>query len=132
MIRPVPPPDPDALRTSARWCSGLADALADARLRMGGFSELVDRDWPDTRGREWAELAGRLRRELGRQAEAAVELGEMLARRAADAEDYGGSSAPVVGPAQRSGARLGGTDASRVGADRGVRIAELPDPISPS
>ncbi len=132
MIRPVPPPDPDALRTSARWCSGLADALADARDRMGGFSALVARDWPDTHGREWAELAGRLRRELGRLAEAAVELGEVLTRRAADADADGGAPGPAVGPAHRPGARLGGTDAARVGVERGVRIAALPDPTPPS
>lgn len=147
MIRPEPLPDPQALRTAAHRYAGLAAALAEAGARTGGLAEQIARDWPDAHGREWAERAGRLRRELGREALAATELEEALARRAraVDQESPGPSSAiptspaspalpPVAGAGRstRPGMRLGGTESRREDGDRGMRIAELPPATGPS
>ena len=96
----------------ALWWSRLAETLLDAGRRIGQLAEQVERDWPDARGREWAEHTTHVRAELGREAVAAAELGAQYVRRDAD----------------RAGARLAGTEAHRVDDERGMRIAELPDP----
>jgi len=136
VIRPGPPPDPDAVHAVARWCAGLADALTEVGRQLERLAEQITHDWADDRGRDWAERSTLLRRELGREAVAAAELGEVLARRAADDTDLDGPVPPLTaslgaglvprypGP----GMRLGGTDATRVDDDRGMRIAELPAP----
>lgn len=124
------PPDPDALHATARWCAGLADRLSDVGRRVGRLSEQIAGDWPDDRGREWSERSALLHRELGRDAQAAADLGAELARRAA-AADLGEPTPPPpagVSPARPPGMRLGGTSATRVDDERGFRIAELPDP----
>lgn len=110
------PDEPDELR--AQWWAGLAEALLDIGRRVGQLAEQIGLDWPDPAGREWAERAAQVRVELGREADAAAELGAGYAR-----------GLPVPGSVdRRTGARLGGTEASRVDDERGIRIAELPEP----
>jgi len=101
----------DALREAARWCARLAEVLGDVGRRAGELGQLVARDWPDPRGREWAERTSALGGLLGHGARAAAELGGSYTR--AD---------------RRTGMRLGGTDAQRVDDERGMRIAELGPP----
>jgi hypothetical protein len=103
----------DALHEAARWCARLAEVLGDVGRRAGELGQLVARDWPDSRGHEWAERTSALGALLGREATAAAELGGSYTR--AD---------------RRTGMRLGGTDAQRVDDERGMRIAEL-DPPAP-
>ena len=90
-----------------RWCVGLVDALSEAAARVGELAGWIADDWPDQHGREWAERATMLHRDLDDHARAAEQL----------ATAWG-----------RIGMRLGGTSASRTDDDRGMRIAELPDP----
>jgi hypothetical protein len=124
---PVPPPDAASLYLVARSCAGLGDALAEVGRRVRRLSEQIAQDWPDGRGHEWVQRTARLGNELGREAAAAVELGEAYARQAADPPAWG-SVPPVVGHAARhAGVRLGGTEAERVDDGRGMRIAQLPD-----
>lgn len=116
----------DALRDAARWWAQLAEVLGDVGRRVAVLGEQVARDWPDVRGREWAERTSLLGTLLGREATAAAEQSEAYARQAADA--------PVPpfpatgGGGRRTGMRLGGTDAQRVDDERGMRIAELDPP----
>lgn len=125
MTRPGPPPG---------WCANLAIALAEMSVQVGELADRILRDWPDDRGRERAERTAALHRELGRDALAAAQLGKALARDAAEDVDAGGEAAPPalpalsLGPAWRPGTRLAGTEADRVDPERGVRIAQLPDP----
>jgi hypothetical protein len=97
-----------------RWCVELAGTLADVERRLGRLADRLPFDWPDERGRSWAERAAQLRRELVQVGQSASELGLQLARGAAE---------PGSG---RAGVRLGGTAGSRPDDERGVRIAELP------
>jgi hypothetical protein len=116
----------DPFQDAARWCARLAEVLGDVGRRTAELGELVAHDWPDARGREWAERTSLLGALLGREATAAAELGDAYARQAADAP------APLFpgmgGAGGRSGMRLGGTDAQRVDDERGMRIAELDPP----
>jgi hypothetical protein len=116
----------DPLVQAARWCAQLADVLGDVGRRAAQLGELVARDWPDPRGREWAESTSLLGSRLGREATAAAELGDVYARQAADAPPplFPGTG----GVDRRTGMRLGGTDAQRVDDERGMRIAELDPP----
>lgn len=114
----------DPLLDASRWCGRLAEVLGDVGRRAVVLGELVGRDWPDLRGREWAERISLLGGLLGREATAAAELGEAYARQAADAP---GPLFPG-GSGRRTGMRLGGTDAQRVDDERGMRIAELDPP----
>jgi hypothetical protein len=116
--------DVDEQLALGRWWSGLADVLLDAGRRIGQLAEQVGRDWPDALGQEWAERVTGARTDLCREAGTAAELGAEYARRGLDAEP------PAVG-ARRPGMRLGGTEADRVGEERGMRIAELPEPPRP-
>ena len=112
----------DDLTAAAQWWTRLADVLADAGRRLGRLVEQIGHDWPDEHGRAWAERTATVRAEVGREAVVAAEVGADYARRSLDA---------VIGwgPAgRRPGVRLGGTEAQRVDEERGMRIAELPDP----
>jgi hypothetical protein len=116
----------DPLHAAARWCAQLAEVLGDIGRRTVALGELVAHDWPDARGREWAERASLLGVLLGREATAAAEQGDAYARQAADGPAL---PFPVPGGAgRRTGMRLGGTDAQRVDDERGMRIAELDPP----
>jgi hypothetical protein len=116
----------EPLQEAARWCTRLAEVLADVARRAVDLAEQVARDWPDPRGREWAERTAMLGSLLGREASTAAELGESYARQAADAQT---PPFPVTGGAgRRTGMRLGGTDAQRTDDERGMRIAELGPP----
>lgn len=136
MSEPEPVPDPEALRTSARRYGLLATALAEAGARVARLSRQIAEDWPDAHGREWADRADRLCRELGRDALASAELGEALAREAAATERAASTAVaqgcPAGGPAPSGrGMRLGGTDSRREDDGRGMRIAELPSEHGP-
>jgi hypothetical protein len=116
----------DPLVAAARWCTQVAEVLGDVGRRAVQLGELIADDWPDARGREWAERTSLLGALLGREATAATELGEAYARQAAD------PATPLFpgagGAGRRTGMRLGGTEAQRVDDERGMRIAELDPP----
>jgi hypothetical protein len=113
----------DPFRDAARWCARLAEVLGDVGRRAVELGELLARDWPDGRGREWAERTSSLGALLGREAATAADLGEAYARQSADAP-----APPFPGAGRRSGMRIGGTEAQRVDDERGMRIAELDPP----
>ncbi|HLU54574.1 MAG TPA: hypothetical protein VKZ81_03860 [Pseudonocardia sp.] len=108
----------DPFGDAARWSARLAEVLLDVGRRAAELGDSLARDWPDDRGREWADRAARLGSRLGREADAAAELGGAYAREAAAGSPAGG----------RTGIRLGGTQAQRVGEERGMRIAEIDPP----
>ena len=120
----------DPLLAAARWCARLAEVLGDVGRRAVGLGESVAQDWPDPRGREWAERTSALGALLGREAIAAAELGQVYARQAADEPAPAAPPFPGTagGAGRRTGMRLGGTDAQRVDDERGMRIAELDPP----
>jgi hypothetical protein len=124
----------EPLLHAARWCTRLATVLADVGRRTGELADLVDRDWPDAHGREWAERAASLRSALRREADAAAELGGAYDRAATEAPGPAGlpplPGLTAAGPGRRTGMRLGETDAQRVADERGMRIAGL-DPSPP-
>lgn len=124
---------PDRDPSQARWCVALGETLSDVGRRVGRLSVLIAQDWPDERGREWAERLGLLHRRLGRDASAAVELGDRLVRQPERVDDGGlpPATGTVSNGARRPGMRLGDTGASRAQEGRGMRIAELPDPGEP-
>lgn len=104
----------------ARWCVGLVAALSDAAARVGELAGRIADDWPDEHGREWADRAAALHRDLDDNAHAAEQLGA------------GWGTGVDPGPAPpRVGMRLGGTRAARTDDDHGMRIAELPDAPQP-
>jgi hypothetical protein len=116
----------DPLLQAARWCAQLAEVLGDVGRRAAQLGEQIAHDWPDAHGRDWAERTSLLGSLLGREANAASELGEAYARQSAD------TTTPLfpgtAGGGRRTGMRLGGTDAQRVDDERGMRIAELDPP----
>ena len=125
--------DPAVLRaaaeSAAQWCLGLAVALAETAVQVGRLADRIADDWLDDHGRERAERTALLHRELGRDALAAAELGNTLARLGADGptpDPWSVAVAALRGRAGR-GMRLGGTDVSRVDDERGMRIAQLPE-----
>lgn len=131
MTHPDPPSDRAAIESAGRWCAGMAAALAAASARAATLAVRIAHDWPDDLGREQAERAAALHRELERDADAAEQLGRTLARHATEATGLPSSSLLpgwTPGGARDRGARLGGTEAERVAEGRGMRIAQLPDP----
>lgn len=114
-------PDPPAVQ----WCRGLAGLLVDAAVQVHRLAGRIAEDWPDDHGREWAQRAELLHRELGRDADIAAGLGSIL-----DRQDAEGAVLPPPLPGGRApsgrGVRLGGTEASRIDDERGMRIAALP------
>lgn len=129
MTRSVPPPEVDGLGGAVRWCAVLAVTLAEASARAATLADRIVHDWLDDHGREWAERTAMLHRELGRDALAAAELGNLVACRAA--ETSGTDLYPAVLAPGRRGPRLGGTEASRADDERGMRLAQLPDLDAP-
>jgi hypothetical protein len=113
---------------AAQWWERLADALADVGRRVGQLAEQIAQDWPDASGREWAERAGQVGTELGREAAVASEIGAGYARRSAEVEAEPALPTAGMVAGRRPGVRLGGTEAHRVDDERGIRIAELPEP----
>lgn len=131
MTRPVPPGDLELLRLAARWWAELAVALDEVGRQVGRLSDQLSRDWPDDRGQEWAERTAGLGRRVLREAVGAAQLGAACARRMAEA-GYDGvepGSTSGLGADRRAGRdqgmRLGGTEGSPTGDERGMRIAEL-------
>jgi hypothetical protein len=113
----VTAPD-DELAAQVRWCDRLAAVLADVGAQVGRLIERVADDWPDGRGREWAQRCEALRDVLTREEDAAAELRDAYARELRNLAPAASGS---------SGMRLGGTEAHRVDDERGMRIAQLPD-----
>lgn len=108
---------PDA---AAGWCAEVAAALLAASERVARLSVQVGEDWLDDRGREWAERAALLHRELDRAAARAAELG------ARQDDPVPAIPMPIVPLGPRRGPRLGGTGGVRADDGTGMRIAELP------
>lgn len=123
-----PPPDvpPAVLEDACRWCERLAAVAADVGRRVRLLAEQVATDWPDARGREWANRAAGAGAELQRAADSAAELGATYARQAAALLTAAGGAGAALG--RPAGMRLGGTAAARVEDEHGMRIAELTDP----
>lgn len=120
--------DRDLLTATIRWCAELAAAVAELAPRVARLTDEVARDWPDDHGREWSERAALVHRELCRDAVTAAELGAAIARLAAGPLVLDPLSGPAAGTVRHPGVRLGGIDATRAGDDRGMTIAQLPDP----
>ena len=105
--------------SEARWCADVAAVLLEASDRTARLALRIAEDWLDDRGREWAERAALLHRELDRMAADA-------ARRGTEPDPTPELLSPLVtGPARR-GPRLGGTSGVRADDASGMRIAELP------
>lgn len=118
----------------ADWGNMLATTLRTMAPHLERLVGNLQRVWPDDCGRECTERLGLLHRELDRQVLASERLARAASRVAhdlaiaAEAETAGWSSSTL----RRHGPRLGGTESDRVEDDRGMRIAQLPDPGSPS
>lgn len=120
--------DPDPV---GPWCARLASTLGETAARFGAIVGWVGEDWSDARGREWAERATLLHRDLQLHAATATQLDERLVRaqlRPSDdpvavVEAALGAAAALA--ARSRGVRLGGTEGARTDQDRGMRIAEL-------
>ncbi len=108
---------------AAGWCGEVAAVLAAASERTARLAVQIAEDWLDDRGREWAERAALLHRELERSAAAAAALGTRFT-----GPDPSSSVLWPIGPviARHRGPRLGGTSGARTGDDTGMQIAELP------
>jgi hypothetical protein len=125
-------PLPTDLRSAARWCAEVAVTLTAGAVRLGRLAEGVAEDWLDEHGREWAERAALLHRELGRGATDAAELGEALARHAdaTDCTDHTDGPMPTVAVPGRGArsprARLGDTSGAHVDGERGMALVQLP------
>ncbi len=110
--------------SSADWCAEVVAVLVEASDRTARLAVAIAEDWLDDRGREWAERAALLHRELDR-------LAADAARRGAERADPDPFPLPVLAaPGRRGprlgGPRLGGTAGTRVDDEDGMRIAELP------
>jgi hypothetical protein len=121
---------PEELRDAAQWWARLADALIEAGRRSGQLTEQIARAWPDGTGREWAERAGQVGTELRREAAVAAEIGAAYAHLSTHVHPEPAAYGPVPGwsAGHRPGMRLGGTEGQRIDEERGIRIAELPEP----
>jgi hypothetical protein len=107
-----------------RWCADVAAVLLAASDQTARLALRIAEDWLDDRGREWAERAGLLHRELDRMATDAAHLG---AQPDPAQPDPAQPVLPtVVAGTGRRGPRLGGTAGERVDDTYGMRIAELP------
>lgn len=111
-----------------RWCTAAAVDLVDAGVLAGRLAAAIAADWLDDNGREWAERAGRLGRELDAAAADAAHVARELARpdREPDPALIAAHGIALRGGSGR-GPRLGGTDGDRAGDDRGVHLPQLPD-----
>jgi hypothetical protein len=113
----------DPVDVAAGAFDGLADRLRDAVAEMRGLVAEVAEDWPDARGRAWADRAELMHRDLDRQAEEAGRLARLVERLVQEITDAAGHREP--GPA--GGPVLPGVDAVRVVEVRGMRLATLPE-----
>lgn len=116
----------EAVRAAARLVLLTAARLGEALPGLARVIDDVGDDWADDAGRAWAERAGLVRRALGRELEATVAAGRLLAAAAAGAVDGAVDGAPAPRPSG-SGPRLGGTGARRVDDERGMSLARLSD-----
>lgn len=115
-MRNAPGPVDDILGWLLDLVGRLERAAADCR-RAGA---VLERCWPDDRGRDWAERLGLVSRQLDRDADACAGVAARLAR------DPAAQQAPEgAGPAPLGGPRLGSTLGRRVDSARGARIATL-------
>ena len=109
------------------WCRAAGTVLAHAAARALLLASAVAADWLDDHGREWAERAASLHRELARTARDVDDLTRELSLRD-HAPDVAATLRGVAAQARRTGPCLGGTDGARTDDGHGVRIAELPEP----
>ena len=108
--------------SDTRWCADVAAVLRAASDQTARLAVQIAEDWLDDRGREWAERAALLHRELDRIAGDAAHLGTRLAH----PEPAPPVLTTVVAGTGRRGPRLGGTAGERADDAYGMRIAELP------
>lgn len=121
-------PPPGVRADTVRWCRDVAAVLGAVAAQAGRLAAGIAADWLDDNGREWAERATLLHRELVRDASAAADLSTAPAR-SDDAES--GVSPLGAGVGRDRRARLGGTDAVRAQDGIGMQVAELPEPGGP-
>jgi hypothetical protein len=107
---------------AARWCAELAAALLTASERTARLAVMIAEDWLDDHGREWAEQAALLQRELDRSAAEAADLGAQMT----EPGPVPAHLPLVAGGTSRRGPRLGGTAGTHVDHEYGMSIAELP------
>ena len=103
--------DGPVLELTVEWLDAVAAELRDVVAELTRLAVEVVADWQDERGREWAERADGVARDLARQADAGTELARCAGRASQD-----------------TGPRLGATDGTRVAEGYGARIATLSDP----
>jgi hypothetical protein len=107
------------LQRARLWSESLSATLTDVVAEVDRITRRVAEGWPDPRGTAWRERLLAARTELQRDADAAAELGRMIDRLDA-------AGAPGVGSrTERTGPRLGSTEARRADDERGVDIPWL-------
>lgn len=130
--------DRAALEGLIGWCRAVAAVVDDAAARIAGLAGRIAHDWPDERGREAAERAALMHRQLARDATAVTELGRSIVAMMA-ALATATNEEPATAPAgsryggrrpgdRNEGPLLGGTEGARADDARGPQIPQLPDP----
>lgn len=110
-------------------CTALAVLVGDLLPRVRDLASTLAECWPDEHGRGWAERTALVHRALVGEVAAVEDLARALQQVArALLDEPAEDPAPAVVPWTGGSARLGGTQAQRVGTDVGPEIAVLPDP----
>lgn len=109
------------LHRARLWADSLAESVNAVVTEVDGLARRVAEGWPDPRGDAWRDRLLDLHGALRRDADAAAELGRTI-ERLADAQ----ATPSLVGSrAERTGPRLGSTEARQVDDERGVDIPWL-------
>jgi hypothetical protein len=112
-------PEQAGVDGARRWCAALLADLDELLPELRRLAEDIGEHWRDDRGRECADRAAAVHRQLGHDAGACAGLGRAIACAAVEL-----TPARLAAP---SGPLLGSTAAERAEERRGVRIPTLPD-----